>query len=303
MEVRGESFVKNLEIEKEKTKLEEKRNYLEQQKEQTVLLDSNDNIQNNIDDTLDNELDDIKLDSNKSNKQNYVVLAFALVLLFLITIIIIRLVSSPSTKSNLDDNSFIQDDVQEQIYPKQNEIKQSVKINDTIDESLNINDIEQNEEEIFPKKTQVKKDIKTTELENNIFEISRNESIQKKDPIIEKHVVSTKKEVTKPKNNPYKNIVIKQEVKKPTKHINKISNKIKGYYVQVGAFSKKPNKKLLAKLRTNSLKYTLYNTTIKGRKYIKLLVGPYKSYGSAKNRLSKIRRVSNNTKAYIARFK
>ena len=63
------------------------------------------------------------------------------------------------------------------------------------------------------------------------------------------------------------------------------------------------NAKLLNKLTNSNLNYRLHTMTIKGKRYIKLLVGPYESYSSAKKQLSKVRKISKNNKAYVSRFK
>ena len=305
MEVRGEDFVKNLEIERQKTKLEEERLKLEEQKEQSVILNSN-NLDNSFEDTQveDNELDDIKLDDNKDSKQNYIILGFAFVLLFLITIIIIRLISGDDTKSNLDDNTFIQTETTEEIIStKQNEdIVNDTTSNDMINKALDIQKIETNKDnEIIVEDTPKKDSVKDIELQNNIFEINQQEQTAKtiKKEIL-KPKVEEKKETKKKLVNPYKNIVIKDEYK-PSVKVS--SSKIHGYFIQIGAFSKVPNKKLLSRLHNANLNYKLHKMTINGKKYIKLLVGPYKSRTQALKYLRKTRQVSKNNKAYIIRFK
>jgi len=297
MEVRGEDFVKNLEIERQKTKLEEERLKLEKQKEQSVILNSN-NLDNSFE---DNELDDIKLKENKGNKQNYIVLGFAFILLFLITIIIIRLISGDDTKSNLDDNTFIQTETTEEIIStKQNDdVVNDTTSNDMINKALDIQTIQTNKEnEEAALKAAKEENVKNKELQNNIFEINQQEQTVKKDIVKPKPI--EKKEVKKKLVNPYKNIVIKDEYK-PSVKVS--SSKIHGYFIQIGAFSKVPNKKLLSKLQKENLNYKLHKMTINGKKYIKLLVGPYKSRTQALKYLNKTRQVSKNNKAYIIRFK
>jgi len=303
MEVRGEDFVKNLEIEKQKTKLEAEKIRLEKQKEQSVILNSNLNINDSFvnDQIEDNELDDIKLDEKKNNKQNYIILAFAFVLLFLITIIIIRLVSGSDVKGSLDDNTFIQTEVQEEIITtKQNDdVVNDTTSNEIINKALNIDKIESNKQNEQINTQEIKQDTKSQELQNNIFEINEQEKniVEKIKDVVKKPI---KKVVHKKKVNPYKNIVIK-ESNKPTVKVS--SSKIHGYFIQIGAFSKKPNDKILNKLHNANLDYKLHKMTINGKKYIKLLVGPFRSNSNALNKLNKTRKVSGNKKAYIIRFK
>ena len=306
MEVRGEDFVKNLEIEKQKTKLEEEKTKLEKQKEQSVILNSNLNINDNFinDQIEDNELDDIKLDDKRKNKQNYIILAFAFVLLFLITIIIIRLVSGSDTKGSLDDNTFIQTEVQEEVIntKQHDDVVNDTTSNEIINKALNIDKIESNKQNEIIEKQKNKQDTKSQELQNNIFEINEQEKqqeniVEKTKNIVKKPI---KKIVHKKKVNPYKNIVIKDN-HKPSVKVS--SSKIHGYFIQIGAFSKKPNDKLLNKLHNANLDYKLHKMTINGKKYIKLLVGPYRTNSAALNKLNKTRNISKNKKAYIIRFK
>ena len=303
MEVRGEDFVKNLEIEKQKTKLEAEKIRLEKQKEQSVILNSNLNINDSFvnDQIEDNELDDIKLDEKKNNKQNYIILAFAFVLLFLITIIIIRLVSGSDVKGSLDDNTFIQTEVQEEVIntKQHDDVVNDTTSNEIINKALNIDKIESNKQNEQINTQEIKQDTKSQELQNNIFEINEQEKniVEKIKDVVKKPI---KKVVHKKKVNPYKNIVIK-ESNKPTVKVS--SSKIHGYFIQIGAFSKKPNDKILNKLHNANLDYKLHKMTINGKKYIKLLVGPFRSNSNALNKLNKTRKVSGNKKAYIIRFK
>jgi len=49
------------------------------------------------------------------------------------------------------------------------------------------------------------------------------------------------------------------------------------YFIQVAAFSSKPPKATLAKVRKNNFRYKIYQVTIKGKQISKLLIGPYPS--------------------------
>ena len=57
----------------------------------------------------------------------------------------------------------------------------------------------------------------------------------------------------------------------------KNSSKIKGYYIQIAALTKKPTKRFLANIMKKGYDYKLYNIKIKGKQYTKVLIGPYSS--------------------------
>jgi DedD protein len=76
---------------------------------------------------------------------------------------------------------------------------------------------------------------------------------------------------------------------------------VKGYYIQVGAFTKYPDKKLLSKLKINGYRVTMHKMEIKGKMYTKVLIGSYKSKAEANSNLPYIKQRINKS-AYILRF-
>jgi len=301
MEIKGEDFLKNLEIEKEKLRLKEQSESLDKNKQSAIYSNSNDNPYSNyINDDEDNELDDIVLKDKKSNKQKYIILAFALILLFLITIIIIRLVSNPVNEDSFsNDNSLINDSKIQNISTKDKTIDQT--LNDTnsndidIENTLDIEKTQKIEEKIISdlikeKESNINKP--QEDAKSDLFNINTNklESKTANEDI--------KKETIKPKD-----IVItpKKVIKKETKNIT--TKSISGFYIQVGAFVKEPNPKLLKKLKSSKYKYILHKMTINNKLYTKVLVGPYKTRKEITNKLNNVKKITNNQKAYILELK
>ena len=103
MQTRGEEFIKNLKAKQEKEELEKRL------KELSALDTSTDNktqepvIEEEIVDLPAQELGDILLaDTNEPiDKKKYIILGLALVVLFVITIVVIRIISSPDDKKTL----------------------------------------------------------------------------------------------------------------------------------------------------------------------------------------------------------
>ena len=301
MEVRGEEFIKNLEIEKEKVRLKEQTDSLDAQKQKAIFNSSNENIndikleQNNNSDFQ--ELDDIILNNNTNNKQKYIVFGFALVLLFLITIITIRLIQEPQTQ-----NDFASDDIIENI---DKDILQTTT--KKIDRSLDIDKIIQAEDTVNVKSTQAQEQ-KRTDSTSDVFGIEKKEKIAKVENVITEPVKIAKKQKTTTKKL-QNNVLEKNPIKEV--NLNKLFDKKpkntllkpKGWYIQVGAFTKKPNKRLLNTLKKTKYTFVLHKMKIKGKIYTKVLVGSYKSKKEALTDLSNVRKVVHNSGAYILRFK
>jgi DedD protein len=87
-----------------------------------------------------------------------------------------------------------------------------------------------------------------------------------------------------------------KSVSKPVaKHAPKVvpiksANAVPNYYIQVGATSTTPSKAYLKKIVDAGFIYTLYETTVKGKKVTKILVGPYKGHSKAKMALPQVRK-------------
>ena len=89
--------------------------------------------------------------------------------------------------------------------------------------------------------------------------------------------------------------VIKKEVVKKAKST--------GFYVQIGAFSKLPNKTLLGKIGLKGFEYIVHKVTIKGKTYHKVLIGPYSNRSEITKVFGKIKKDLKKPNAYILRLK
>ena len=101
MQIKGEEFIRKVQIQQEREELERKLNELEEVEmsinNDPVIIGRNNDIEQN-----EHELDNIMLgssnySSNEDNKKKYLILGIVLVVLFLLTIIIIRLLTNDSS--------------------------------------------------------------------------------------------------------------------------------------------------------------------------------------------------------------
>ncbi len=315
MEIRGEEFIKKVQLKQEKEEIEQRLNeisnaesiYEEPTKTVPPRLDREIEIQE------EQEYSDIMLgkspSSNEINKKKYLVLGLILVILFLLTIIIIRLLTNDSEQDNsfskskntdsekVLENGNIEEQYQKIINEKLKNIKsekeKEVIKEEKIDEKLNLKKIEEKE---------IEQAIK--EAKPDVFEIKKTEPIYvaptKKvliEPKIEKKVVKpTVKKVVK---------VTKPKVKKATPKVVKsstVTSSPKGTFVQVGAFSKMPNDKYLKDITKKGFKYKVYKITINNKLFHKVLIGPYSSRGQAKLATEDIKKKLNISGAFILTF-
>jgi len=280
MKVNGDEFLRNIEKQQARTN----------NSSSTHLHSDMDNYYNNINENPNNsgdqELDDIRLNRGSNNKQKYILFGLSLVLLFLITILTLRLLSEDKTKNNFTDNNLITEESYKEVstYTKEPlQTQQSTK-------SLDINKIEQAEENIKAEPEETTTQIQT-KAQSDLFELEKEK--QKEEVVIE---------TPKPKEPEVKKVIKKEIQKETPKPIVKNNSSVAGIYIQVGAFTKAPDKVLLAKLKKNNLNYITHKMEIKGTLYTKVLVGSYKSRVDALQDLSTVKK-NFNKNAYILRIK
>ncbi|MDY0052076.1 MAG: SPOR domain-containing protein [Aliarcobacter sp.] len=326
MQIKGEEFIKKVQLQQEREELERKLNELEEvemsiEDEPVILSRSINNNINNTDNDMeinDHELNNIMLgssnNSNEENKKKYLILGIVLVVLFLLTIIIIRLLSGETkedqfTSNNaessefrkLSENSNIEENFQKIInervkkdssapmvpeIAKTNEDKVE-NIQQTSENTLEGNETIQQEE--------APATITNEALDETIKKIEEKKSIQtekvvakveKKEPI--------KREATQRKAEEKKSI--RKTVETPSSNISK------GYFVQIGAFTKKPSDSYTNTIRNEKFKYKIYQTEIKGTTYNKVLIGPYSSRTAASQDINAIKEKLNVSNAFIVKF-
>lgn len=337
MEFKGEDFVKKVQIKQEKETLKLRLQDLEEQdikKEPTpnIRIDVNEDIV----DLPEHELGDILLSNNNepADKKKYIILGLVLVVLFLITIVIIRLVTNSDDtkndsfvdkKENISQDKVLDDGNIEQQYQKI--INQKMK---------KIQEEKSSKLEIENKKAQEALDIKKIQKEE--IKTTKPKDIQKtKD--IKKELLTLKEDVKKPIKKVVKPIVkkktiapiktvkktVKKEVKKswPVKKQtlrepsvtdftkSKTANKLKspkkvilttGYFVQVGAFTKKLSPSYLSKIKNSGFTYKFHNEKINGKEYTKVLIGPYPNRAMATKNLPNIKTKFGLTSAFIKKL-
>lgn len=305
MEIKGEDFLKKVQIKQETEELEQRLSRLKKEEDMAFNSQPQNSIKNNIEedavkvDIADQELGDIMLgtsnESNETNKKKYLILGLVLIILFLLTIVIIRLLNSPSEDSGFETNKS----KEEKILENDNIEEQYQKI---IDEKLkNIkeqnNQVEQKEEELNIQSIEEKE--KKVEEEAiakpDVFGIKEEVAVEEKKEEPVKEVVKVEPPVTKQKP-----VVTQPKVEK--KPVVKTTTKPEGTFVQVGAFSKQPAQKYLDKIVNNGFAYTLYKVNINGKIYNKVLIGPYKNRAEAEKNMEIIKRKLNISSAFILRF-
>ncbi|MEA3383434.1 MAG: SPOR domain-containing protein [Campylobacterota bacterium] len=339
MEVDGKEFLRNVGLEQDKAKLMEEQNKLEQKKRDSVKkteadnefrLDDSDSAyvdlsfgKDSSDDSTINQLEDIMLnpDATNKNKKKYIILGLALILLFIITIVVIRVISNNNQEDKVINQnkpvvSIDKDKILDKIDTKEKYESVINKKEKTIDD-LQINDIEK-KDIILPdpikekSPVNIKQTVAKKEQPRDLFGIE--EPVEDIKPVVKKPV---ERKVTPPKEKvvkkvqkelepPKKTVVRKKEANLPTpKETNFTKQKkgnIKGYYVQIGAFSKKPTDKFLSNISKKGYDYTVHTMDIKGKTYNKVLIGAYPTKKVASKYIDKIRKDFNNKNAYILKF-
>ncbi len=321
MEIRGEKFIKKVQLKQEKNEIEQRLTeiknaqavYEEPVRESTASI-----LEREIGIQEEQEYSDIMLgkhtNSNELNKKKYLVLGLILVILFLLTIIIIRLLTSDSSSNNsfakyknenvqnILENENIEEEYQKIINEKLKNIKeenikeekrQEIKNEKIVDEKLNLKVIEKNEQ-IIEQTEVIKADMFNTK---NIYtpskKVAREEvkftKIIKEAKIIKKEKTKKvlKKAINKSKNN---------------KVLSLSFNKPKGTFVQIGAFSKIPTNKYLSSITKHGFKYKIYKIKIKNKIFHKLLIGPYNSREQAKLETDNIKKKLNISSTFILTF-
>jgi len=111
---------------------------------------------------------------------------------------------------------------------------------------------------------------------------------------IEEKKEIVKKEIVKEKVEPKKSIKALVE--------NSSNEMTKGYFIQIGAFRKKPSDSYITNIRNANLKYKIYQVDVKGTLYNKVLIGPYSSRALANENIDNIKKKLNLSSAYILKF-
>jgi DedD protein len=328
MEVDGKEFLRNVGIEQDKDRLTQEQQKLEELKRASVTREQNymdmdaqangnesafvdlsigsDSPKQN---SQNNNVEDILLDTstNNDNKKKYIVLGFGLILLFIITVLVIRLISNSETENQLDDmNTVNTETVKEDIL---NKIDSNEEYQKVIDRKMALEE----SNEIAKKQKKVMNEILIPEQKiDNVPLVldTPKEKIKEKRDLFELDKAALK--VAKPIKREVKKVVKPKVLEKPKrqtlvppakeKNFTKNVNSLNGYFVQIGAFTKAPNKNLLKDISKKGYSYTVYQLMIKGRLYNKVLIGSYKNRADAVRKLNQIKLDFKNPNAYVLKF-
>lgn len=345
MEVNGKEFIRNMDIERDKDRLYQEHAKLEAEKRESVKKSPNyfDDYDNKKEEELDNNMNnqhnmnnqqeesayvDLSIDNNpeatagnerlqdmfvdqsveSKNKKKYIMLGLGLIILFIITILVIRLISNSDTQQQLlnsettvlqKDNILDKIDTNEEyqkVIDKKIARDESDKISKSQTQELN--------EVVLPEQSEkVPMVIDTpkpqTPPKRDLFGLEKNQKA-KTETIAPVKKVQKKKVVT-PK-------VVKKIERKTVvppaieKNFTKSSKKISGYFIQIGAFTKQPSDKLLNNIAKKGYNYRVHSMTIKGRVYNKVLIGSYTTKSKATKDLQKVRKDFGNPSAYMLKF-
>ena len=305
MEFKGEEFIRNLEIEKEKAQLQEQFDALEAEKAETIIQNTSKYYDDEpviVDIHKDNshqQLDDILwTDSNNESKKKYIILAIALSILFILTIVIIRLISADSDKNKAFSEPQVETIAQDKILdaPNADEKYQAI-IDKKLKKDLDIDKIAQQE---IPVPKEVKKEKKAKPAETSDGDLFG--MLEKEKKVEVKQPVKTQK--VEPKETPKQQVAKEKTDVKPEPIKEKVvATSVTGSYVQVGAFTKTPNKALLTQIKKAGYNYIIHKMDVKGTTYNKVLIGPYENRKSVDAVIGKIKKDLNKPGAYVLKLK
>ena len=341
MEVNGKEFMRNVGIEQERDGLIKEQHKLESLKRDAIKRDQDYMADNTIDENdsayidlslhntppveeSENLINDIRLEPEDPNKtkKKYIILGIGLILTFIITILVIRLISNNDAEQNIENtNPETKELNRDKILDKidTNEEYQKVIDNNSYVEKSNTKEVNNGIGEIvIPGETSQNTPIIIdtpkikAEPQRDLFNLDNKAKkvevveVKPKTPApvaVKRVVVPVKKEIKKIAVKKATVPKRKMVVATPTEtNFTKSSTKVSGYYIQIGAFTKKPSDKLLDSITKKGYNYTVHTMTIKGRVYNKVLIGSYKSRTNANKLLGKIRKDFNNKNAYILKF-
>lgn len=341
MQVDGKEFLRNVGIEQDKDRLMQEQKRLEELKRASVKREREymdmDMEQPQDDDSAfvdlsignndtppqtphRNSVEDIVLDTSKANdnKKKYIMLGFGLVLLFIITVLVIRLISNNDMENQLENSEITKQEVTkddilnkidtneeyQEVIDKKNQLKESNAV--AQNEKEQINELQIPEEKVdnvplvidTPKpQAEPKRDLFGLDKEAQQVE-ETNTAVVKETP---KPVVKqpVQKEAPKVYTKPQRTVVVPPATET---NFTKQTSSVSGYFIQIGAFTKDPNKSLLKTITSKGYNYKVHPVSIKGRLYNKVLIGPYDNRASAVNKLSTVKKDFNNPNAYILKF-
>lgn len=331
MQIKGDEFIKKVQLQQEREELERKLNELEEVEmsinNDSVIFEKNSNVEQN-----EHELDNIMLGSsisNEDNKKKYLILGIVLVVLFLLTIIIIRLLTNEAPKEdqftsnsatstemkklsesdNIEQNfqkiinERVKKDANEPMVPEV-QGNTSGTTNGRIEDSGTTKAFEnlQKEAENYNPNTS---GISDEAIDQTIKKVEKSKSINKEKTVVKQKEEVIPKEDTVIKKVETKRSSIKDLVESPstsTANDTSSSNVSSGYFIQIGALTKKPTESFINNIRNAKLKYKVYQDTVNGVSYNKVLIGPYSSKAAASENVEDVKQKLNVSSAFVVKF-
>ncbi|MDX4038139.1 SPOR domain-containing protein [Aliarcobacter skirrowii] len=324
MQISGDDFLKKVQLKQEGEELKRKLNELNQAESNMQNLNlsnslnsayNSDNsyeeiqrLQNNIElENSNNEFDSLILEkrSNRSdNKKKYLMLGAILLVLFLLTVVIVGLLSNKDKKgdpfmpqdpsssdTNISKESSIEESYQKILddtnRKSAEQSLEDIKENDSLD---NLNSIKEIVQE--PKETTITNE----DLDKTIQKIEEKKSVAPVVKVEEKKAPSTQSE---PKKSIRELVEGKSTQNSATKAVETTTSASKGFYVQIGAFKNRPDSAYLQKIKQNGFEYKI----IEESNLNKLLIGPYSSRANANTQMPNIKTKLNIQSAFIKEVK
>ncbi|WP_066354928.1 SPOR domain-containing protein [Aliarcobacter skirrowii] len=324
MQISGDDFLKKVQLKQEGEELKRKLNELNQAESNMQNLNlsnslnsayNSDNsyeeiqrLQNNIElENSNDEFDSLILEkrSNRSdNKKKYLMLGAILLVLFLLTVVIVGLLSNKDKKgdpfmpqdlsssdTNISKESSIEESYQKILddtnRKSAEQSLEDLKENDSLD---NLNSIKEIVEE--PKETTITNE----DLDKTIQKIEEKKSVAPVVKVEEKKAPSTQNE---PKKSIRELVEGKSTQNSATKTVETTTSTSKGFYVQIGAFKNRPDSAYLQKIKQNGFEYKI----IEESNLNKLLIGPYSSRANANTQMPNIKTKLNIQSAFIKEVK
>ncbi|WP_418185289.1 SPOR domain-containing protein [Aliarcobacter vitoriensis] len=331
MQISGDDFLKKVQLKQEKDELEKKLNELDETRismgninltnnlnnaykgMNNNDIDEMDRLQRNIEfDESNHEFDNIMLNqplgNQEDNKKKYLILGIVLVVLFLLTIIIIRLLSGDSKKEDSFTSNNTDSSQMKTLSENSNSIEdryQRILDDRAKKDGDNINDTSTSTDKLDAMKEQ--ESTTTSSIQAPLNEIKQedgisNEAIEDTIKKIEEKKASTPKTVETPKQPTAKTT---SEPKKSIRDLvegkggSEVSSSASGFFVQIGAFSKRPNDSYLQSISKNGFSYKIIQDTVNGKTFNKVLIGPYNSRTAAQNEVSSIKSRLNIQNTFI----
>lgn len=265
------------------------------------------------------ELEDILLSANSSSqdKKKYIVLAGSLVVLFLIILILIKVFSgSPQeetltkTSEAISQDKALEGQSIEQEYQRIiNERLKKLQEQKEAEQSQTPTQAEQTQA-IQEQPTEIQQPIAVEEpiKETPIAPVKEpiKETV-KQQPVVEKKVVQPEPtpKATAPKTDTK---ALFAQATTPststTQSATKSSNNsdLKGFFIQVGAFSKEPSNDFLNKIKSKGYSYKIFKDNVNGITYNKILVGPFNSRAEAESNATSVKKALELNSAFILSF-